>query len=185
MKTLNSHDLDILLGLLNDGRLADAEHNARALLDTHTEAGILWKLLGVTLARQGKDALEAFRRAANLMPNDVDALLHAANAAREAGQMREALPLYQRALHLEPHSIEAINNSGNLLLQLGLFDQAIACYRRALALASEDAQVLCNLGNALRQKGSMDEALAVTRRAIALSQLEAPVSRPQPATRRL
>jgi tetratricopeptide (TPR) repeat protein len=167
MKTLNSHDVDVLIGLLDQGRLAEAEHNARALLNTHAQAGVLWKLLGTALARQGKDALDAFRRAVELMPGDEDALLHAGNAMQQTGRAREALTLYQGALQLNPRSIEANNNIGNVMLQAGLHDQAVACYRRALVLAPQDAQVLCNLGNALRQKGAMDEAFLITQRAIA------------------
>jgi tetratricopeptide (TPR) repeat protein len=165
-KTLKSADVDLLADLLDQGRLRDAEQRAHALLSEHPGAGILWKLLGLALLRQGKDALAALRRAAELMPNDADSLLYAGDAMRDHGRVREAATLYQRAVHANPRLVEAHNNLGNIMLQLGRHDDAITCYRGALTFVPDDAQVLCNLGNALRQKGSLREALAVTQLAI-------------------
>ena len=53
--------------------LSEAEHQARALLSMHPNAGTLWKILGVALVQQGKDALPALRRTAELMPHDREA----------------------------------------------------------------------------------------------------------------
>jgi tetratricopeptide (TPR) repeat protein len=166
-KTLNAFNVDLLADLLDQGRPDDAEQRARALLNEHPGAGILWKLLGLALVRQGKDALQALRRAAELMPNDADTLLYAGDAMRDHGRVREAATLYQRAVRANPRLVEAHNNLGNIMLQLGRQDDAITCYQGALTFAPEDAQVLCNLGNALRQKGSLPDALAFTQRAIA------------------
>jgi tetratricopeptide (TPR) repeat protein len=166
-KTLKSQDVDLLVGLLDQERFTEAEQRARVLLDTHPQAGILWKLLGLALLGQGKSALNAFKSAAELMPKDADALLHAGDAMRDHGRMREAATLYQRAVRANPRLIEAHNNLGNVMLQLGRQDDAITCYQGALTFDPENPQVLCNLGNALRQKGLLRDALAVTQRAIA------------------
>ena len=48
-------------------RLSEAEQGARALLARFPEVGVLWKILGVALLRQGKDALQALRRASELL----------------------------------------------------------------------------------------------------------------------
>jgi tetratricopeptide (TPR) repeat protein len=166
-KTLRIHDLDRLTAWLDQGRFAEAEEGARALLGELPQAGELWKLLGMALARQGKDALEAWQRAAQLMPEDADVLLFAGDALRDHGRPREAGTLYQRAVRANPRLVEAHNNLGNIMLQFGRYDDAITCYQGALTFAPQEAQVLCNLGNALRQKGALPEAFTVTQRAIA------------------
>ncbi len=166
-QTLKSQDVDLLVGLMDQGRFAEVEQSARALLDMQPQAGILWKLLGLALLRQGKDALQAFKRAAELMPTDADSLLHAGDALRDHGRLREAATHYQRAVRANPRLIEAHNNLGNVMLQLGRHDDAITCYQGALTFDPDNPQVLCNLGNALRQKGALRDALVVTQRAIA------------------
>jgi len=166
-RTLQSHELERISGLLDQARCSEAEQHARNLLDAHPQAGMLWKLFGLALKGQGKDALDAFKRAAELMPNDADTLLYAGDALRDKGRVKEAATLYQRAVHANPRLVEAHNNLGNIMLQLGRHDDAVTWYQAALTFAPQEAEVLCNLGNALRQKGALAEALAVTQRAIA------------------
>jgi tetratricopeptide (TPR) repeat protein len=166
-QTLRGADVDRLADLLDRGRPSEAEHAARTLLKELPHAGLLWKMLGLALMRQGKDPLAALQRAAELMPNDADALLYAGDAMRDHGRLREAGTFYQRAVRQNPHLIEAHNNLGNIMMQMGRHDDAITCYQGALTFDSGNAQVLCNLANALRLKGSLQEALAVTHRSIA------------------
>ena len=52
---------------------AAVERGARGLLSKHPRAGILWKILGVALLRQGQAALPELHRAAQLMPDDAEA----------------------------------------------------------------------------------------------------------------
>ena len=61
-----------LAGLLDAGGCA-RRRSARALLRAQPEAGSLWKILSVAQLRQGKDALPALRRAAELLPEDAEA----------------------------------------------------------------------------------------------------------------
>ena len=167
---LSSQDIGALVGLVNRQRLSEAEHRARALLRRCPNAEILWKILGVALLRQGKDALPALRRSSELLPNDAEAHgnLDAANAMKALGRALDAVALYQRALQLDPRLLEAQNNLGNAFLELRRHDEAARCYRLALALQPDNAQVHCNLSNALRQLGQLDEAMISSRRAIAL-----------------
>jgi hypothetical protein len=46
----------MLVGLVDQNHLSEAEHQCRTLLVTHPGAGMLWKILSVALMRQGKDA---------------------------------------------------------------------------------------------------------------------------------
>ena len=51
---------------------------------------MLWKILGVALMRQGKDALQALRRTTELMPHDAEAHGNLGAALHDQGQWAEA-----------------------------------------------------------------------------------------------
>ena len=119
--------------------------------------------------RQGKDALPALRRAAELLPDDAQLLIAAGNALCTGGRARESLALFQRAIEIDPRSSEAHNNLGNALQELGECAAAVGCYRQALAISPDDAETHCNLSNALRRLRQLPEAIACSERAIALA----------------
>jgi tetratricopeptide (TPR) repeat protein len=169
MKTLKSHEIAMLVGLLNQGRLPEAEYNARILLNSHPNAGMLWKLLGVTLARQGKDALDAFRRAAELMPNDAEAHGNLGALLHDRGRWSEALASLSRTLEIEPHNVDALVYGGNTLKELGRVSEALPLYQRALHHNPRLIEAQNNLGNALLQLGRHDDAIACYRRALEIS----------------
>jgi tetratricopeptide (TPR) repeat protein len=160
------NDIRALVAMLNQGRVDEAERGARALLRNHPQAGILWKILGAALMTQGKEALEAQRKTAELMPEDAEAHAILGAALQNRGRWVEAAVSYRCALKIEPRSLEAQNNLGNVLAALGQFDDAVECYRRALQLKADDAEAHSNLGNALRQLGRPTEAIASCRRAV-------------------
>ncbi len=54
---------DQLAQFYNVGRFAEMETNARALIEQQPDSGILWKALGASLRAQGKDAVQALRKA--------------------------------------------------------------------------------------------------------------------------
>jgi len=169
MTTLNSHDIGMLVGLVNQGRLPEAEYNARVLLKSHPKAGLLWKLLGVTLARQGKDALDAFRAAADLMPHDAEAHGNLGAVLHDRGRWSEALASLSRTLTIEPHNVDALVYGGNALKELGRLDEALPLYERALHHNPRLIEARNNLGNALLQLGRHDDAIACYRRALETS----------------
>ena len=84
-QVLSSNELGALVALVNRGRLTEAEHRIGALLKRCPDAGILWKILGVALLRQGRDALAALRRAAELLPHDAEAHANLGAALHDQG----------------------------------------------------------------------------------------------------
>src|ERR1700733_3956488 len=143
--TPHPHEIGAIVALLDRDDPGEAERRVAALLTGYPGAGILWKILGVALMRQGKDAVHALRRATELLPLDgethgnLGAALHdrgqwpeaLASLRRALGRAAEAVPLYQRALALNPRLAEARNDLGNAFLELGRYDDAIAAYRLA------------------------------------------------------
>jgi protein O-GlcNAc transferase len=162
-------DIGALVVLIEQDRPAEAEHHAQLLLQGSPDSGRLWKILSVALMRQGKDALPALRRAAELLPDDAQLLIAAGNALCTGGRARESLALFQRAIEIDPRSSEAHNNLGNALQELGECAAAVGCYRQALAISPDDAETHCNLSNALRRLRQLPEAIACSERAIALA----------------
>ncbi len=161
-------DVGALAALVGQGRLAEAEQAAGALLASQPGAGILWKILSVALVRQGKDALQALRRAAELLPQDPEAHANLGAALHDRRQWSEALASLQRALAIRPDDPQSLVDAGNALRALGRARESLALYQRALRLAPDDAPVHNNLGNAHLELGDAAQAAACYRRAAQL-----------------
>ena len=71
-----------LVGLVEQGHLAEAEAQAQVLVRTQPAAGIFWKILSVALLRQEKDALPALHQAAELLPRHLGYLRQQSEAGR-------------------------------------------------------------------------------------------------------
>jgi tetratricopeptide (TPR) repeat protein len=76
----------------------------------------------------------AYRKALELDPYMVAALINLANIHYSRDELVEAQALYERAIGLEPDFFEAHFNLGNIYHDLNRFTEAQACYREALRL---------------------------------------------------
>jgi len=81
-----------------------------------------------------EDAAAAYRKALELDPYLVAALINLANVHYSRDELVEAQALYERAIGLESDFFEAHFNLGNIYHDLGRFVEAQACYREALRL---------------------------------------------------
>jgi len=138
----------------------------RVLLGQYPDSGFAWKLLGAAQQMQGTNALSAFRKTTELMPDDAEAHFNLGVVQKGLGQLNEAMVSYQRALKLKPDYAEAHGNLGNVLKDLGQLDEAVACFRNALKIRPDSAEAHNNLGTALKELGRFDEALASYRLAL-------------------
>lgn len=163
---LSPHDLGELVTLVNQERLREAESKARALLKAFPQVGMLWKILGVALLRQGKDALQVLQRTAELMPQDAEAHGNVAAALMELGQWAEALVSWQRALAIQPRDVDALTGAADALRALGRAREAVEFYQRALAEKPGLLEARNNLGNAYLELRRFDDAVACYRRAL-------------------
>lgn len=159
-RTPTQAEISALAALVNAGRYAELEQSARQLLGQCPESGLTWQLLGVALRMQGKDALPALQRAAQLSPEDAVPHNNLGNALAQIGRADEALSSYRRALALMPDFAEAHNNLGNVLLDLGRLDDALASYRRAICIKPDYPEGHDNLGKALLRVGQAQDAAA-------------------------
>ena len=80
------------------------------------------------------EAATAYRKALELDPYLVAALINLANIPYSGDELAEAQALYERAIGLESDFFEAHFNLGNIYHDLGRFPEAQSCYREALRL---------------------------------------------------
>jgi protein O-GlcNAc transferase len=164
--TLTSEETNQLAVLLASGRHAELEIEARSLTDRYPDFGLIWNVLGASLQAQGKHALPAFKKAAELAPEVAETHANLGDALLFSGQADAAAASYRRALHIKPDFAEAHCNLGNALLACGQLEDAVANCRRALKIRPDFAEAHCNLGNAFQALGQRDDAVGCYRRAL-------------------
>jgi tetratricopeptide (TPR) repeat protein len=166
---LSRAEINELAALLNAGRHSELESKARDLLIQYPDSGMVWKVLGVSLWAQGKDALDALKRATELLPDDAESHSNLGNALRAHGRLLDAVQSHGRALEIKPDYAEAHNNLGSALQDLGHLEEAMASFQRALALKPDFALAHCNLGTVLRLQNRPVEAEASCQRALGIN----------------
>lgn len=104
------------------------------------------------------EAAVAYRRALEIDPYMVPALINLANIHYARDEIAEAQALYERAITLEGDVFEAHFNLGNILHDLGRYPQAQACYRDALRLNPTYADAHFYLAVTLEKNGQSPDA---------------------------
>jgi tetratricopeptide (TPR) repeat protein len=105
----------------HDTQLAEEYFRAGSALDNGDEATM-------------EQAAAAYRKALELDPYLVAALINLANIHYSRDELVEAQALYERAIGLEADFFEAHFNLGNIYHDLGRFTEAQSCYHEALKL---------------------------------------------------
>ena len=168
-KLLSLSEIGALVALVQQERLGDAEDRARALLALYPDTGMLWKILGVALLRQRKDALPALRRAAQLMSHDAEAHRNLGAALHDREHWAEALVSLRRALAIEPHDAQTLVDAADALKALGRTREAVPLYQQALQGNSHLIEAQNNLGNAYLGLGQYADAADCYRLALTVA----------------
>ena len=105
-----------------------------------------------------EEALRAYRRALEVDPYLVPALINLANIHYARDEIAEAQALYERAITLEPDVFEAYFNLGNIFHDLGRYLDAQTCYRDALKLNPAYADAHFYLAVTLEKNGQSRDA---------------------------
>ncbi len=101
-----------------------------------------------------------YRKAADLEPKNVEALVNLGVVLNEMGRSEEAIEAYDRALEINPDDVKAICNLGLAYYGVGKYPGAIDQYRRALELDPESIEAHYNLGVAFADAQIYREAIA-------------------------
>jgi tetratricopeptide (TPR) repeat protein len=105
-----------------------------------------------------EQAAAAYRKALELDPYLVAALINLANVHYSRDEIVEAQALYERAIGLEPDFFEAHFNLGNIYHDLGRFAEAQNCYREALRLNPQYADAHFYLAVTFEKMGQSHDA---------------------------
>lgn len=108
-------------------------------------------------AKRG-EAAAAYRRALEIDPGLVPALINLANIHYTEERLIEAMALYERAIALEPDVFEGYFNLGNIHHDLGRYRAAEEYYLHALAVNPRYPEAHLYLAVALEKDGRSDEA---------------------------
>jgi tetratricopeptide (TPR) repeat protein len=165
---VDAREIGALIGMLNGGRLTEAEERVHALLRAQPGNGILWKILSVTLLRQSKDAMAALRRAAELLPQDAEAHANLGAELRARGDLDAALMSLRKSLTLQPRNPDALIDAADVQRSLGRPQEAVTLYQWALQTDPRRGEAHNNLGNAFLELGQSAEAVRCYRRALQL-----------------
>jgi tetratricopeptide (TPR) repeat protein len=172
---VDAREIGALVNMVHAGLLQQAEGRASALLSAQPGAGMLWKILSIARLRQGKDAFEALRRAAELLPEDAEAHANLGSELHSRGEWAAARSSLRRALELEPRNPDVFIEAADAERALRRPRDAIALYERALALDPHRREAHNNLANAFLELNEPEPAARHYRQALALKPEDAQV----------
>ncbi len=119
-------------------------------------------LLGRLLESQGdlKQAVEHYRRAAAIEPEDLPTLLHLAQAQLNLNRPDLAEPLFKEAISRDPYpsSASALVGLGKIALSRNDPEEAIEYFETAVSMQPEASSIHYPLAMAYRQIGDLDKA---------------------------
>jgi len=126
------------------------------------EAGESWIALGSYRYRVQRDftgALEAYKKAQQLLPNNSLVLIYTAYVDRRLGRWKEAETNYNKALQLDPRNVQLLNSLGaEFYFYLRRYDEAIAVLHRALEISPHSESSRANLAAVLQSQGRLVES---------------------------
>jgi putative PEP-CTERM system TPR-repeat lipoprotein len=114
----------------------------------------------------GQNAYREYIRAADLLPDDVQAQVKAGTFLAMSGQFEDAKTRAQRALALEPANVEAQILLGNVLAGMKDLDGAISQIEEAIQIDPARGLSYTNLGVIRQAQGDRDAARAAFERAV-------------------
>jgi len=141
------------IALATDGKRDDAIAEFRAALAVDPDSAKAHRNLADLLAsgeRGGSEAIEHFRRAAELSPGDAATHYDFGSVLLEAGHTDEAIKEFRASLAIEPANAATLNNLGIALGSKGDLDGAIDQFERALKLQPDFADAQKNLAMAVQ-----------------------------------
>ena len=116
-------------------------------------------------ARDFKSALQVYRDAEKVSPNNPQVIFQAASILELTGKKAQAATEYQRILRIAPNHVPALNNLAYYYADQGGNTQAaIQLAARAYVLAPKDPSILDTLGYILTKSGKYDQAITALKR---------------------
>ncbi len=165
------------LGLmLARGKSPEAEQFLRAAATLkptdHVEEGQARAWLGLAHlleTTKPNEALQAYRKASELMPKDPEPHLSAGLLHERQKEFSDAESEYKQVMALDAHSTDAAIGLTNIYMKSGRLGDAEPLLRRLAAERSDDAGLHLQLGRVLEAENKKDEAIAELQSALKLA----------------
>jgi tetratricopeptide (TPR) repeat protein len=165
-------NLNLGLMLARAGQ-SDAEQFLRAATKLTPTANVnegqarAWLSLAHLLApAQPEEAIQAYRQAATLQPNDPEPHLAAGQLLEQQNHFADATEEYKQALAIDPSSSDALTGLANIYTRGQHFREAEEVLRKLVTLHPQDAAAHLQLGRMLAAAGKNDDAIAELQTAI-------------------
>jgi predicted O-linked N-acetylglucosamine transferase (SPINDLY family) len=146
--------------LYNKGQIADAVKLARTLTQRFPADGNAWRWFGIALHRLGRydDALIPLRKAAELLPEELESRAVLADTLRLKGWHKDAEEVCRAIIAINPAYAEAQRIYGMSLVHQGRVAEGLAAARRAIELAPDTSGMYNTLGVLQLDLGMVSEA---------------------------
>jgi tetratricopeptide (TPR) repeat protein len=115
-----------------------------------------------------EEALEAFLRAVQANPEDVEVLYNVGVVYGKLGRGEESIAAYRLATGLRPKYAKAHARLCTALVDLGRYPEGLESCGRAIRLDREDSGLYYQLGRAFKGVGQYDQAAEALRRSVRL-----------------
>lgn len=170
-KDPSMNELQQVLSLFNQKKYERAVSSSRKLIQRFPASVPVLKLLAEAEKRTGDfvNALETYRKLAELQPNDASAQVELADALLSVEEQEEALAVLESVLHIHPDYAPAHGKIGQIYQKQGNLSQALYSYARALRQEPYNPIILEKFGSILRTKGNHDGALVCFKYAVEAS----------------
>ncbi len=119
--------------------------------------------------RDLKKAIQNYRKADSLLPNDPHIKNNLAVAVRDSGSVEEAIGMFESIIHANPDQALPLRNLGDTLRMRGDYSLAIDKYTQAVQLDPKDATIQNSLGITSSMQGNLEEAISYFQRAVEIN----------------
>jgi len=145
--------------MFHQGRVNDCIDIFKRLLSISSNSDFLHTNYGIVyLERNFLDkALQEFKIAQNLAPENPTIYRLLGNAYRRYGKFDQAMENYNKALELSPNNASIYDEIGTLNEKCANLDEAIKNYNQAIAIKPDQAETYRNLAHAYLMKGLFKE----------------------------
>ena len=167
--------LNIIIGLLNNGRLDECLQYINRLIPHYPQSIALYDLSASALLNLGryKESAEKYDRVLQINPSFAEAHNNKGFCLKELGHFEEAVTSCQKAVSLKPNYFQAYVNLGNAFQAQENFEAAVKCYKTTLKLNPKYLDSYLNLGSSLIGLERFKEATEIFKQSVALNSQDA------------
>jgi tetratricopeptide (TPR) repeat protein len=139
-------------------------------LENYINTAMYWSRLGFAYIKSGmyKEAIEAFKQAISIDPDDAMAHYNLGHAYGNLGMNKEGIEACKQAIRINPALSEAHYNLGLAYVKSGMNKEGLEAFKQAISIDPDDAMAHSNLGVAYGNLGMNKEGIMSYKQAISI-----------------